>query len=470
MSVVLGIDLGLSSARAAVFDSQGRLLGSGRSATPSRRQKQDGPDRLPKAWLAAAIAAARMALAKAAPPRIDAIGIGAFGPCPVLLDAHARPVMAASMFSFDSASEQHRLRLIKKHRIPKHLLGPDNMVSQLLWWRAQSPDSFARATQVSDVAGFLVASLTGRAVIDPITLNDYSCPGLTLPIALPDVVAADAMAGGLTPEMADKIGLPAGTPVTVGTYDSHVDIAATGATRNGQAAILLGSTIVMGTIVPPDFKPATATKRGLRLTPHVGRGWLLSGWTSSSGSLIDWADNMVGDKSAMPASTPHETGVLVLPYFSGERAPVWDSLARGAILGATLTTTRDDIRRATIEGIALSTFDIGERLFRAGGRKTHMRVAGGGLRNATWAQATADALGCKLEAIAHAGESIGPAALAMRALGEKFDAGIAKVIAPDQRRHARYRKLYRIYRGLYPALRNSMHELGRMAERELETA
>ena len=99
-----------------------------------------------------------------------------------------------------------------------------------------------------------------------------------------------------------------------------------------------------------------------------------------------------------------------------------------------------------------------------------MRAAGGGLRNAAWAQATADALNCKLEAIAHAGEGIGPAALAFRALGEKFEPGIAKVIKPDKRQHERYRRLLPIYRGLYPALRKSMHELGRLAEQEIEVA
>ena len=52
----------------------------------------------------------------------------------------------------------------------------------------------------------------------------------------------------------------------------------------------------------------------------------------------------------------------------------------------------------------------------------------------------------------------------MRALGQKFDPGIGRAIAPDKRRHERYRKLYRIYQGLYPALRKSMHELGRLAE------
>lgn len=468
MSAVLGIDLGLSSARAAVFDNRGKLLGTGRHA--ARNSEQTSPDMLPKRWLSMAIGAARQALAAADRPRIDAIGIGAFGPCPVLLDERMRPVMAAAMFSVSSASEQHRQRLIKKHRVAEYLLGPDNTIPQLWWWRRKFPAAFARAALVTDVAGFLVACLTGRAVIDPITLNDYTCPGLAPPVPLPDVLAADELAGGLSVKIAGRLDLPVGTPVTAGTYDSHVDIAAAGATRNGRSAILLGSTVVMGTIVPESFKTNTAIKHGLRLTPHVGRGHLLGGWTSASGSLIEWTNKLVGSDTGLPIGTIHETGVIVLPYFSGERAPVWDSLARGAIVGATLATTADDLRQAALDGVALSIVDIGQRLFRAGGRKTHMRAAGGGLRNAAWAQATADALDCKLEAIAHAGESIGPAALAFRALGQKFEPGIAKVITPDARCHERYRRLFPIYRGLYPALRKSMHELGRMAEQEIEVA
>jgi len=463
MSAVLGIDLGLSSARAAVFDGRGRLLGSGRQAAQPARHPV--PDALPKSWLAMAIAAARQALAAAGRPRIDAIGIGAFGPCPVLLDERLRPVMAAAMFSFSSDSEQHRRRLLKKHHIADHLLGPDNTVHQLMWWRRKSPQAFKDATSVTDVAGFLATSLTGRAVIDRITLNDYTCPGLKLPVALPGVLSADEMAGGIISKIAAKLGLPSGTPVTAGSYDSHVDIAAAGATRTEQGAILLGSTIVMGSIVPKTFRASAAAKNGLRLTPHIGRGHLLGGWTSASGSLIDWTHSLVGVGNSSSVGNAREPGVLVLPYFSGERAPVWDSLARGAIIGATLATTAEDLRQATIDGIALSTFDIGDRLFKAVGHKTHMRASGGGFRNAAWAQATADALGCRLEVIAHAGESIGPAALAFRALGQEFEPGIAKIITPDKRHHERYRKLYSIYRGLYPALRKSMHELGRMAEK-----
>ena len=265
MSAVLGIDLGLSSARAGVFDRRGRLLGSGRQ---SARIAQNGaPDILPKSWLSMAIGAARQALSAAGRPPIDAIGIGAFGPCPVLLDESLRPVMAAAMFSFSSESEQHRKRLITKHRIPEHLLGPDNTIHQLLWWRRKFPQAYARAALVIDVAGFLAASLTGRAVIDPITLNDYTCPGLTPPLPLPEMLAADEIAGGLTAKIARKLDLPAGTPVTTGTYDSHIDIAAAGATRSGQSAILLGSTIVMGTIVAANFKSTVGGQTWL--APHA---------------------------------------------------------------------------------------------------------------------------------------------------------------------------------------------------------
>jgi xylulokinase len=226
----------------------------------------------------------------------------------------------------------------------------------------------------------------------------------------------------------------------------------------------------MGMIVPENFNPKSAVKQGLRLVPHIGRGRLLGGWTSSSGSLIDWTNALVGSESPLSPNSARDSGILVLPYFSGERAPIWDPLARGAIVGATVATTRDDIRRATIDGVALSASDIAHRLFQVGGRKTHMRAAGGGLRNPAWAQATADAIGSSLEVIAHAGECIGPAALAMRTLGSEFPVGIDRVIKPDPRRHERYRKIYRIYRDLYPLLRKSMHELGRMAEKELQPA
>jgi xylulokinase len=425
MSHVLGIDLGLSSARAAVLGRGGRLVGRGRHETHRKRRSPQRPEDLPKAWLDAAIDASRQALADAGHPKVEAIGIGAFGPCPILLDARGKPLLASAMFSATAESEAHRERLMKRHKIAPHLLGPDNTVPTLLWWRRSQAQVFSEAACVTDVAGYLVASLTGRPVMDPVTRNDYQCPGLEMPIVLPDIVPADAMAGGLTQTMAGAFGLPAGTPVTAGSYDSAVDIAGAGAACSGQAAILLGSTVVLGRIVPASFKAAKAVSRGLRVTPHIGRGSMVGGWTSASGSLLDWLASITGKKTARAETASHETGLLVLPYFAGERAPVWDPAARGLILGTTLATTREDLWRATLDGIALSIMDIAQRLDAAVESKSHFRAAGGGLRNAAWAQATADALGAPLEAVADAGEAIGPARLALRALGHPTDPRIA---------------------------------------------
>ena len=114
--------------------------------------------------------------------------------------------------------------------------------------------------------------------------------------------------------------------------------------------------------------------------------------------------------------------------------------------------------------------DIAQRVDAAAPERSHFRAAGGGLRNEAWAQATADAIGTPLEAVADAGEAIGPARLALRAIGHVTEPRIARVYMPREKQRERYEKLLRIYRRLYPALRQSMHELGRMAEEELEPA
>ncbi len=191
------------------------------------------------------------------------------------------------------------------------------------------------------------------------------------------------------------------------------------------------------------------------------------GWTSSSGSLLDWASLLTPSEcSEFPLPLPGNHGLLALPYFAGERAPVWNPLARGAIIGTTLETTPADLHRALGEAVALSTLDIGERLATVLGPVERYRAAGGGVRNPVWAQDTADALGVPLDVVAHAGEAVGPAMLALTALGHEVMPAIEKTFAPDARRHARYRELLEHYRRLYPALKDTMHALGRMAGKE----
>ena len=459
----LGLDLGLSGARAAVVSESGELLGRGRVAG---KPWQGGlAERDPEEWYEETIAAGRMALDQAGHPGIAAIGIGALGPCPVLLDAGLRSLAPAPLFSLDQRAEATRQRLLAAHGLSSEALGPDHALPKLHWQREQDPALVGRATCVVDAAGFLVARLTGRPVMDPITTEDYAAPGIPSPVSPPPAVRADSVAGSLLPGTAERLGLPSGIPVAVGSYDSYVDIWGSGARKPGDRCIVLGSTLILGQVVAgPEEVP------GLRCQPHIGEGRFLGGWTSTAGSLLDWSRGLfldgAADAQALASLMPGAGGLLMLPYFAGERAPVWDPAARGAILGATLSTTGQELARAAIDGVALSALDIAMRLPGHDDAAQVWRLAGGGARNEVLAQALADALGQELALLAHAGEATAPALLAFAAIGRTVLPRVERRLAPDPARHARFARLYAIYRGLHPALADSMHELGQLADRK----
>jgi xylulokinase len=462
MTFVLGIDLGLSGARAAVVNRRGGLLSSGRAPIPAAKGHRVSPGD----WRAAIIAAVRQASGGLNHPAIDAIGIGALGPCPVLLDAAMQPLGDAPLFSMDSGAEAERQSMLAEHGLTPAQLGPDHVLPRLRHWQRREPELIARAAYVVDAAGYLAAWLTGRPVMDPATQHDHVVEGLAPVVALPEVCQATSFAGPLTNAAATKLGLAAGIPVTTGGYDSYVDLNGAGLRRAGQCGLLLGSTIVLGVVDHDAHDRTRLAADGLRVTPFIGEMSFAGGWTSSGGSAIDWARRLAADAAVAPLATPGAHGLLVLPYLAGERAPVWDPLARGAILGLTLDTTAGDLGCAIREAVALSTLDIADRLASVMGPCAGYRAAGGGLRDAAWAQDTSDALGVPLETVAHAGEAMGPAMLALTALGHDVAPVIAGIIRPDPRRHARYRELLAHYRSLYPMLKETLHALGRMAGKE----
>lgn len=461
MLATLGIDLGLSGARAAILREDAELIGRGRCAIPTRAAH--APEADPRAWLEAAIGAARAALADAGIDTVGAIAVGALGPCPVMLDEAMEPVGPAPLFGIDARSEAHRRRLQREHGLSDEEMSLDHVAPKLLWLRDTQPKRFARARWVVDAAGSIVAAFTGVATIDRATAAYHLARGITPAVPLPQPREADEIAGGLLPVMAQRLGLPSGIPVAVGGCDSYVDFAAIGMRDIGDFGILLGSTLVLGRVVE-----SCAARDGLRCTPHHGPGAFLGGWTSACGSLLDWSAQLYGPQAVAAAADlpPGAGGLLLLPYFAGERAPIWDNDARGAVLGATLQTSAAELHRAAIDGVALSALDLSERVLRQTGRCEVAHVGGGGTRNAALAAAVASATGMILEIAPHGGEAVAPALLALRALGRKAAPRIERRIHPDPARHARYREMLDTYRALYPALADSLHALGRLTTTE----
>lgn len=451
----LGIDLGLSGARAAVVSADGELIGRGRYSVAARLAGELEGD--PESWLEAAIGAARAALSDASVASVDAIAIGALGPCPVLLDSAMLPVGPAPLFGIDARSEPYRRRLRREHGLSDEELSLDHVAPKLLWLRDTQPQRFARARWVVDAAGYVVAALTGVPTIDRSTAAYHLARHIAPLVPMPDPREAHEIAGALLPAAARRLQLMPGTPVAIGGCDSYVDLAGIGMRKAGDLGILLGSTLILGRVTERDN-----AVDGLRVTPHHGAGWFLGGWTSACGTLLDWSTNLVGKVAAENATRlpPGAGGLMMLPYFSGERAPIWDNDARGAIIGATLQTSGAELHRAAIDAIALSALDLSERVLRATGRCDAARVGGGGTRIPALVAAIADATGLSLEVAAHAGEAMPPALLALRAIGHQPEIEIERRVRPNSDRTARYRELLKTYRALYPALSSSLHALG----------
>jgi xylulokinase len=290
---------------------------------------------------------------------------------------------------------------------------------------------------------------------------------MNCPLPVPAARDPFDIAGGLAAGAAAALGLPAGTPVTVGSYDSYIDLARMGANQHGDACILLGSTLVVGqvtnaaTVLPPDG--------ALRATAHLGEGQLVGGWTSAAGLALDWCSGLFGgDIPNVWADSadlrPGQGGLLVLPYLAGERAPVWDALARGVIVGLTARTSRLEICRAVLDGVALSTRDLTQRIGELLPRPARWRTGGGGVRNPAWLQATCDAVGTPFEVVE---EPSGAAAAAhgfAAVTGVPMAPPVLRSVVPDVARSDRYSNLYQRYRELYPRLADIMHALAHIGD------
>jgi len=359
---------------------------------------------------------------------------------------------------------------------------------KILWLKRNRPDIYARARMFLNSTSFLVHRLTGRFVTDPYsasnvaplydiesgTWSDALAPDITELERLPEIAWTTEIAGTVSDHAAEQTGLASGTPVIVGTIDAAAEAISVGVLDPGELMLMYGSTVFT-------IRIGSERIRDPRLW-HAP--WLFAGQYASmaglatSGTLTHWfADELARDLSpeaAMgtlaaegQASPPGANGLIFLPYFSGERTPIHDPNAKGAIIGLTLAHTRADIYRALLEGVAFATKHILDTYAEAGAPPSTIVAVGGGLRNRIWTETTSDVTGFTQTAPEIGlGAAYGDAFLARLALGDVSRSAIKQwnpagfTIAPDRAKARLYERRYAIFRALYPRLRDIMAELG----------
>ena len=490
MTLTLGIDIG-------TFDSKGVLVDEGGSilASASRPHKMIVPrpgwaeHRADQDWWGDVTTITRSLLDQTGinPARIAAVATSAIGPCMLPVDRSGKPLMNAVLYGVDTRASAQIERLNARigqdailnrcgNALTSQSVGP-----KILWLKEVHPDLYARTARVLTSTSYVTWKLTGEYVIDHYTAANFAplydveklawtgdlAPDILPLDRLPRLMWSTDIAGHVTPQAAQETSLVAGTPVTCGTIDAAAEAVSVGALDPGDMMVMYGSTLFVIQI----------TARPVRDARLWYAPWLFPGAHASmagmatSGTLTHWfRDTLARDAdfatlSAEAATSPKGArGLLCLPYFSGERTPLHDPLARGAFFGLNLTHTRADMFRAAVEGIAAGTAHILDTCRETGAVPTRILAVGGGTQNPVWMQATSDL--CALPQMVcekTMGASFGDAFLAACAVGIAAPDEIARWNPVDRTVQPEavpaYARQYPLWKALYTRTRDIAHAL-----------
>ena len=493
---LLGIDVGTYSSKAVLTDLAGRVLHTAVAehgiSMPRPGHVEQDADRV---WWGDVCRLSREILAISG---IDARSIAAFamsaiGPCLLPLDASMRPLRAGILYGVDTRATAEIAQLeaevgastiaaFSMMELSSQAVGP-----KIRWLRNHEPAVWQATAKLTSATSYLVFRATGRLCMDrhsashfmplynPATGEwDERHAHAVAPLdLLPELGWAEDLAGTVHADAAAETGLAKGTPVAFGTIDALSEAISVGATEPGDLMLMHGSTafFLLAQDAPtPD--PRVWTVAGA----SAGRFNLAAGM-STTGSLTRWfRDELARDLAAESGYSelfaaalevsPGAGGLLVLPYFSGERTPINDPNASGVIAGLSLTHTRAQLFRAVLEGVGFGVRHNLQTFEQIGARVSRVVAVGGGAKSDTWLQIISDISGTpQVLTQVKIGASYGNAFLAGRAAGLLDAKDIHdwvkadRVITPDPTTRDFYDALFEQYLKLYLSVREVLHAL-----------
>ncbi|EXG79318.1 FGGY-family carbohydrate kinase [Cryptosporangium arvum] len=486
--MLLGIDIGTSSSKGVLVRPDGTLVASatrehGVSTPQPGWVEHDAAD----VWWADL--ASLVAELLPAADEVTGVGISGIGPCVLVADADGRPLRPAILYGVDTRATAEITELTERYGAEKILArGGSPLTTQavgpkLAWLRRHEPATWAATRRLFMASSWLVHELTGEYVLDHHSASQSSplydagtlswaedwaddiAPGLERPrLAWPGEVV-----GRVTARAAARTGLPEGVPVVAGTVDAWAEAVSVGVRDPGDVMLMYGTTMFLVEVLPE-------RRSSERLWGTVGAfpgTYTLAGGMATSGAITGWLRGLTGRSygdltEAARDAGPGACGLLMLPYFAGERTPLFDPDARGVLVGLTLRHGPGHLYRAALEGTAFGVRHNLEAMGENAGRR--LVAVGGGLRGGLWTQIVSDVLQEPQDLPTYAiGASYGDALLAGLGTGLVTDASgwnpIASVVRPDPEAAAGYDELYRLYRDLYPATRDTAHALAALNAR-----
>ncbi|MBE9188990.1 xylulokinase [Gloeocapsopsis crepidinum LEGE 06123] len=481
--MLLGIDLGTSSVKVLLLDTDGTVVGEASSAYDVNAPYPGWAETNPEAWWLAVAIAVQKAV-KNRQVEVQAIALSGQMHGVVLTDAEGTPLRPAILWADTRSSEMLPQYDVLDSSMRSQLANPiaaGMAGASLLWLRKYEPEVYARARWVVQPKDWLRLRLTGKVAAEPSDASGTLLYDVVSDCWALDVIAAlklrsdwlpellpssSSIAGNLIPEAASHLELIVNTPVIAGAADTAAAALGNGLIQPGTVQLTVGSA---AQIITPRSQPIVDSYGRTHLyraaLPHQ---WYTLAAIQNAGLALEWVKGVLGytweqvyaEAFAVPLGCE---GLTFLPYLTGDRTPHLDPLARGAWVGLGLHHTRAHLMRAALEGVAFSLKQGLDAIAATGVTATQLRLAGGGTLEPMWQQLLADVLQVSLYSTTVAAASArGAAILAGMGIGVFQDAIATQSSGqnttpnnPDSSLEAAWQR----YQSLYPSL-HQWHHLG----------
>ena len=504
MDYLMGIDVATTGAKAIIITTDGEIVGEGFQGYPSSTPKPGWVEQNPDDWWEATITSVRNALTKAAikPEEIKGIGFSGQMHGATFVDEEGQPLRPCLIWADTRTGPQcGRINQIfgAKHFIELTSNPPlaSFTATKILWVQENEPEIFQKtakvllpkdyvrykltgvyATEVSDASGTSLLNVKERK------WSEEVLDGLSIPRTMvPQVFESHIPSGKVTKEASRLTGLAEGTPVVGGGGDVEAGAIGSGATKSGIVTNILGSGgVVFAATDALMMDKENAMQTCCHAIPNM---WHLMGVILACGYSIRYFKETFGHVETAMAELsdmnvyqllnieaeqvpPGSEGLIFLPYINGERTPHKDAYARGCFFGISLCHKKPHYFRAVMEGVSYALRDCIEIICDLGVDVNQVRVVGGGAASPLWRQTLADIFNAEVvtinvsEASAH-----GVAVLAGVGTGiyssvqEGCDRTIkiTSSVNPIDKNVKIYDGYYKIYRALYPALKEQYKSL-----------
>ncbi|MBR5962049.1 MAG: xylulokinase [Clostridia bacterium] len=489
-TLLLGVDIGTSSCKTALFDPEGKVVAQGGCEYPVSYPRKGWAEQDPARWWDGVCRAVREMVSDNGIDPAEIAGIGTDGQSwsAIALDRDGNVLCPTPIWT-DTRSEEicretaDRLTAEKLFDLCGNPAKPGYTWPKILWYRKHRPEVYEKTEKILQSNSYIVYRMTGEITQDLSQgyglacfdmrkgcWDEDMCEALGIPRKLlPEIAPCHQIVGRLTGEAAKQMGLREGIPVAAGGLDAACGTLGAGVVSPGQTQEQGGQAGGMSICIDQ-----YAADPRLILGFHVVPGrWLLQGGTTGGGGALKWLrETMCPELSFAEMSALAETaepgsgGVTFLPYMAGERSPIWDPNACGVFFGLNFGVTRAQMIRACMEGVAYSLRHNLETAAEAGARADVLRAMGGSANSRIWTQIKADVTGCGIEVPgSDTATTLGAAMLAGVGIGvwQGFEEAARQTIRvnrtyePDPTVKEAYDRGYETYRKLYGNLKDLMN-------------